>query len=180
MEADPLFIQIGFILLGLVIVLLCIGSILISLLSMPGPWLTSIAALLALFFPVTFPGWWTIGIFFGIAVLGEVIETVAGYFGVTKRGGSKISGWAGIAGGLLGMGLGTFIPIPLIGSLIGMLIAGFVLVFAVEYVREKKASHAGNVATGVLLGRIIVIFVKTGSSAAMSIWLIAGLLQALL
>lgn len=62
----------------------------------------------------------TLAILIGLALVGELIEFVAGVAGAKKAGG----GWRGaigaLLGGLIGGLIGTFlIPIPIIGSLAG-------------------------------------------------------------
>ena len=73
----------------------------------------------------------------------EVLEWVAGAWGVNKRGGP--GGLPdGPDWGVLGFFLGFMIPIPLIGNFMGMLLLSFLLVFWVERQRlghDRQAAH---------------------------------------
>ncbi|MBT8046316.1 MAG: DUF456 family protein, partial [Pontiella sp.] len=74
-----------------------------------------------------------------------------------------------------GMVLGTFIPIPIFGNLIGMMLGSFGCAFLVEHSKMKKATHAAHVATGAVLARVGVIFIKVGVTVIMTFVLVLGL-----
>jgi len=103
---------------------------LLNLLSLPGNWLNVAATIVyALLIPPSGRlgiGWFVIAVILGLAILGEVIEFVAGAAGAKKAGGSRRSAWLALAGGLAGALVGVFagvlIPIPIIGSMIGALL----------------------------------------------------------
>ncbi|MBT8041906.1 MAG: DUF456 domain-containing protein [Pontiella sp.] len=158
------------------VVLLCIGGFLLSCLSLSGTWLVLAAAGLAAWINwPDFPGIGTLITFLLLCIGVEIAEAVAGAWGVQKRGGSKTAGWAAIGGGLLGMVLGTFIPIPIFGNLIGMMLGSFGCAFLVEHAKMKKATHAAHVATGAVLARVGVIFIKVGVTVIMTFVLVLGL-----
>ena len=168
MEAVALYSVIG---------LLCLLGFILSCLSLSGTWLVLTATGFAAW--MNWPEFPHIGtlIFFLLICIGvEVLEAVAGAWGVQKRGGSKAAGWAALGGGFAGMILGGFIPIPIIGNLIGMIAGSFGCAFWVEHSKIKKADHAAHVAFGAVLARIGVIFIKVGITCVMSFILIFGLL----
>ena len=157
-------------------VLVLVGFVL-SVLSISGTWLVlGAAALLAVAHPGPFPGWGTILGFLLFCVAVEVVEALAGAWGVRRRGGSGWAGAAAVVGGLVGLWLGTFIPIPLVGSLLGMAVGGFVLVFIVEKHRLKHAGQAADIAWGSVIARIAVIVVKVGVTVGMTVYLVLGFL----
>lgn len=157
--------------------LLCVTGILLSCLSISGTWFviagTIIAALIR---NDGFPGLWTILIFIALAACVEVIEALAGAWGVRRRGGSKLAGFAAVVGGLLGLALGTLIPIPILGNLLGMLIGSFCLVFAVERYRLKKSNQAAEIAWGTVLARVFMTLLKVSVSLGMSAYLLVGMI----
>ena len=167
----------GRIVLGVLLLGLSLGGVLLSGLSLSGTWLVVIAAALAaLFWPGPLPGWGTVAGFALIAAGVEVIEFLAGAWGVTRRGGSAWAGLAAIVGGALGLLLGTLIPIPAVGSLLGMLLGGFALVFAVEYRRLRSHARAAHIAWGSVSARLLMVLLKVGVSLLLSGWLFVELL----
>lgn len=154
--------------------LLCLGGLILSCISLSGTWLVFAATgLLAWLNWPEFPGIGTLGIFLLLCIGTELLEAVAGAWGVQKRGGSKAAGWAALGGGLLGMVLGGWV-IPVIGNLLGMLIGSFGFAFWVEHARMKKAEHAAHVAFGAVVARLGVIFIKLGVTFAMITTLVIG------
>ncbi len=142
--------------------LLCLAGVILSCVSLSGTWLVAGATILiALVREDPFPGFWTVAIFLAIAGLTEAFEFFAGAWGVTSRGGSKSAGVAAVMGGVFGIFVGALIPIPPLGSLIGMLAGSFTLAYVVERWHMKKMGDAANVAFGAVLARLAMILVKT-------------------
>jgi len=157
-------------------ILLSIGGVILSCLSFSGTWAVLLATGLLMWVRrPEFPGMGTVAVFFLLCVAAEVIEAVAGAWGVQRRGGSRLAGWAALGGGVLGMFLGSFIPVPLLGPLLGMLAGSFGFAFWVEHARLKKTDHAAHVAFGAVVARIGVIFVKLGLTLIMIFTLIFGI-----
>jgi len=155
--------------------LLCLIGFVLSCLSLSGTWLVLAATgLVAWARWPEFPGIGTLVVFLLLCIGVELLEALAAAWGVQKRGGSKAAGWAALGGGFLGMILGGFIPVPGVGNLLGMLIGSFGCAFLVEHAKMKKADHAAHVATGAVLARIGVVFLKVGATLAMTATLIIG------
>ena len=156
--------------------LLCLLGFFLSCLSLSGTWVVFVAtALVAWKRWPEFPGLYTLLLFLLLCIAVEVVEAMAGAWGVQKRGGSKAAGLAAMAGGFLGLFLGGIIPIPILGNLLGMLVGSFGLAFLVEHSKMKMADHAAHVATGAVLARLAVIFLKVGVTLAMTLVLGIGL-----
>lgn len=157
--------------------MLCLAGFVLSCISLSGTWLVFAAALIVAWqrWP-EFPGLATLLLFLLLCIAVEVAEALAGTWGVKKRGGSNAAGWAALGGGLLGLIMGTFIPIPIIGSLIGMMLGSFGCAFLVEHARMKKTEHAAHVAMGAVLARLAIIFIKIGVTLAMTLILGIGAL----
>ena len=156
--------------------LLCLIGFILSCLSLSGTWVVLAATGLVSWvrWP-DFPGIATLLVFFLLCIGVEVVEAIAGAWGVSKRGGSKAAGWAALGGGFLGMVLGGFLPIPILGNLIGMIAGSFGCAFLVEHTKMKKTAHAAHVATGAVLARLGVIFLKVGITIAMTFALGIGI-----
>lgn len=159
------------------IVLLCLGGIAMSALSLSGTWVVLLAAIVAaLIHPHPFPGIWTLVAFGVAAILVEVIEAVAGTWGVMKRGGSRAAGFAAMAGGLVGLLLGSA-AIPIIGGLLGMIVGSFACTYAVERYRLKQAEPAANIAFGAVTSRVLVVLLKVVVTLGMAAVLLIGLFR---
>lgn len=102
-----------------------LGVVLVAL-QMPGTWLILLATALAAW------GWgldwenarityWTLIALLGLAILGEILEFVAGAAGASKAGASRRGVVGAIIGGVAGAILGTIFLafIPILGTLIG-------------------------------------------------------------
>jgi len=155
--------------------LICIAGILLSCLTLSGTWLVALAAIIAALLSHTaFPGAVTIVIFIAVCIAVEVIESVAGSIAVTKRGGSKAGGLAAFVGGLAGLFLGGFIPVPIVGSLLGMLACSFGLTYLVEWCRLKATDSATHIARGALMARVFVVCLKVATTLGMIAYLAIG------
>ena len=156
--------------------LLCFAGFFLSCLSLSGTWLVLAAAGLVSWsrWPA-FPGIGTLIALLVLCIGVEVAETLAGSWGVQRRGGSKAAGWAALGGGFLGLLLGGFIPVPILGNLVGMVAGSFGCAFLVEHAKMKKIDHAAHVAMGAVLARLAVIFLKIGITLAMTSALALGI-----
>ncbi|HEY5653961.1 MAG TPA: DUF456 domain-containing protein [Pontiella sp.] len=155
--------------------LLCLIGFALSCLSLSGTWLVLAAAgIISWFRWPEFPGIITLVLFLLLCIGVEVAEALAGTWGVQRRGGSKAAGWAALGGGFMGMILGSFIPIPILGNLFGMLAGSFGCAYLVEHAKIKRSQHAAHVATGAVLARLGIIFIKVGITLIMTLILAIG------
>lgn len=158
------------------IVLICFAGLILSMLTLSGTWCVLLAAVLA---------WWRFPAAVGPAVLivfaliciaVELLEALAGFLGVQRRGGSRAGGVAAVLGGLAGAALGTpFFPI--LGILAGILLGSFAGAFLVEYSWLRRSIHASHIAFGAVWARLGVMLLKTVLTFGMSLWLLIGLLR---
>jgi uncharacterized protein YqgC (DUF456 family) len=161
---------------GTAVTLLCIGGVLLSCLSISGTWLVAgAAAIAAVAWKDAFPGPWTVAVFLALCIAVEAWETVAGAWGVRRRGGSAVAGFAAVAGGMLGLLAGAALPVPVFGPLLGMAAGSFGLVFVVEVRRLRRADQAASIAWGSVLARISVVLVKVAVTLGMVGYLLAGM-----
>ena len=170
------FLQQVFTSLGFVLVwIMCLVGILLSCLSISGTWLVVGATFLAMILAGPgFPGFGTLLLMIYVAICVEVVEYVAGVWGVKKRGGSNWSGMAALVGGIAGLILGSAIPVPVLGSLAGMTAGSFGLVYAIERYRLNRAGPAVHIALGTVVARFFVVLLKVGATLGMIAWLAIG------
>lgn len=140
----------------------------LDLLGLFGNWVILAAVVIAwIATGFTHFGWVGIGIMFGIAVVGEILEFLAAGFGAKKFGGSKGSMWAALAGCLAGAILGSPL-LPIIGTLIGACVGAFVAAALWEHLRhEKQPGEAMWTGFGAALGKVAGLFIKTSCGFGM-------------
>ena len=156
-------------------VLLCIIGLILSSLAFSGTWMVLLAALITKF-SIGFPNTGTVVAFTLLCIGTEAFEAMAGFLGVQKRGGSKWAGMAALVGGLIGTVIGSAI-FPILGTLIGMLLGSFTLAFLTERHRLGHDGQAAHIARGAVWARLGIMLFKTGLTAAMSLWLLVGLIR---
>ncbi len=106
-------------------------------------------------------GWETVIALVALAVIGEIVEFVAGALGVTKAGGSRRGAVLALVGSVIGGIVGVFVgvPIPVIGSLAAALIFGGVGALVGAFVGEswKGRDFATSLTIGhaAFVGRIL-------------------------
>mgnify|MGYP001807855058 CR=1 FL=1 len=152
-------------LVAFVFTILAAGCLLLVLLGLPGTWLMLILAVLVELIDTmwlgaedkeTF-GWLWIGVCAVLALLGEVLETMAGAVGTRKGGGTKRGMIGAIIGGIIGaIVLTPFIPIPILGTLIGALIGTFVGALIGEMTGKDQigGGAVAKAALGATIGRL--------------------------
>jgi uncharacterized protein len=117
------------------------------------------------------------GTLIGIAVLalmGELIEFLAGMVGARRSGTSWQGSIAAIFGAMLGALVGTFaIPIPLVGTLVGASVGAGATVWVVETLRGQRIDRSLQRALHAGMGQIV------GTSSKMAvgvlIWLVIAI-----
>ncbi|MCE5277510.1 MAG: DUF456 domain-containing protein [Planctomycetaceae bacterium] len=91
-----------------------------------------------------------------LAILGEIIEFVAGLAGARKASGSWWGSIGALGGSLVGAAVGTFvIPIPLLGTLIGACAGAFAGALLFEMASGKPLKPAVAVGKGAGIGRLL-------------------------
>lgn len=165
MEYTGLIINVGFI-----IVLL--GGVIMTIIGLPGNTLILLTGLIYGFYEhFENIDYAILVIAFGMYIIAEVIEFVAGLLGAKKEKASKRAMLAPFIGTIIGGIWGTAL-LPIIGSLLGALLGAFVSSLFAEYSKTKDLTQAKRVAKGVLKGQVIAILVKTTAAVSMSILLV--------
>jgi uncharacterized protein YqgC (DUF456 family) len=168
----------------LLIFLLGVGW-LVQLLGLPGNWLIVLATAGYAWWvgpdASTAIGWNTVLALAGLAVLGEVIELVAGALGVAKVGGSRRGALLAIVGSIVGSLVGVFVglPIPLVGSLVAAVVFGGVgaLVGAMlgESWKGRSFDSSLEVGQAAFIGRILGTVGKLIISSIMVVVVLAAI-----
>ena len=117
-------------------------------------------------------GWWVLLGCLALAVIGEIIEFIAGVAGAKKGGSSARGMWGALIGGILGVFIFTplFFFVPLFGTFLGAVVGTFVGALVGELSAER-ATVSGSMkpAIGATIGRVIGTTSKVGIGIAM--WL---------
>lgn len=132
--------------------------------TLPGNWLMVVfTALYAFLLPAEMQprvSWTVVFVALGLAVIGEVVEFLAGAAGAAKQGGSRRGLVLAIGGAFIGSlgGAALASPIPIVGPLIGAIGGGALGGFAGAYLGESGTNrpHAERMAIGkgALIGRL--------------------------
>ena len=133
--------------LVMLLTLLALGGWIINVLGMPGNWLVVVLGALCLWLrPVdhlSHVAWPPLIVMVAMALLGEILEFVAGALGASQKGGSKrgtaLAIVGSIGGAIAGLFFGAAIPIPIVGSLIGSLVLGAIGAFGGAIAGERWA-----------------------------------------
>jgi uncharacterized protein len=150
----------------LILMLLNALCLVLVVFGIPGNWL--MVLLTCLF------AWWQreAGVFSGgtlvaiviLALMGELIEFLAGMLGARRSGTSWRGSIAAIFGAIIGALVGTFaIPIPLVGTLVGASVGAGGAVWVIETIRGQPVDRSLQRAVHAGLGQII------GTSSKMAV-----------
>jgi uncharacterized protein YqgC (DUF456 family) len=155
----------------------CVASIVFSL---PGGWIVLGLAVVIEFVDASYLpegqeqtfGWWVLGASLALLALGEVGEFAAGAAGAKRGGAGKRGMWGALIGGIAGAILFTvFVPIPVVGSLLGAIIGTFAGAIIGETSGAQPKTFSGSVkpAIGATIGRVIGTFGKI--LIALAVWI---------
>lgn len=161
---------------AVILMLLNLVWLAVTAVGLPGNWLMIGSALLMvwLYDGKVFNAWTLIAVV-AIALVGEVIEFLAGALGSKKAGGSVWGSAAATIGGIGGAIIGTIIlgavavPPP-ISTLIGAVAGAFGASAIVEMMIGREKDHAIKVGQGAAIGHVTGVLVKFGLGCL--IWLI--------
>jgi uncharacterized protein YqgC (DUF456 family) len=103
----------------------------------------------------------------GLAVVGEIAETLSGQWGTRRFGGSRKAAWGALLGGFAGLFVGT--PIPVVGSLVMSFVGTFVGAIAGEMWERGGIAPELRVGMGALVGRAAGIAFKLGMAFAIAV-----------
>ena len=164
-------------LVAMLLILVLVASWGLDWLGLPGNWLiVMVTAVYAYFVPAESSvaiGWSTVLVILVLAVLGEVLEFVAGAMGVAKLGGTRRGAVMALVGSFVGamVGMVVGLPIPVVGSVVASVLLASVgaLVGAILGERGQGRSCRENwrIGKGAFWGRMLGTLGKTGIGAIM-------------
>lgn len=133
-----------------------LAGLFLNIMGLPGLWLIVVAAIAyAWGFGFALIGPWSLAGVFGLAVLAEIVEFVAGAAGSKSAGGSKRGMAGAIAGGLIGGLVGTgMIPVPIVGTIVGSVLGTFAGAYVVELGVGRTHGDSLYISAGAAKGRI--------------------------
>lgn len=154
-----------------------------TLLSLPGNWLMVLAvAIYAWLVPTEWRGdvsWAVVLVVFLLAIVGEILETLAVAVGTSRAGGSRRAALLGLCGSLGGGLIGALVgvPIPVVGSLVGaVLFAACGAAFG-AYVGEawkgRTSDESWKVSQAAFVGRLLGTMAKI-LAASVIVAIVAG------
>ena len=158
----------------------------LTLFGLPGNWLILVAAIGFDFLiespsrmEITMPLIVGLGV---LAVVGELIEFLAGSLGVAKKGGSRLSAILAFIGSAIGgiAGAVVGIPIPIVGSVIGVILFASIgaLVGALigEDIQGRDFRESFGVGMAAFWGRLLGSVAKTMVGGVMAAVAVVGLM----
>lgn len=148
--------------------MLSIVGLFLNILGLPGLWLLVTAA--AGFAWVTgwdvYVGWPSIVTLIVLGLVAELLEFLAGAAG-SKAAGGRTRGMIGaVVGALIGGIAFSFVPVPVIATIVGACLGAFVGAAGME-LTDKDFRHAMKVGYGAAKGRLLGIVVKTAVGVVM-------------
>ncbi len=144
------------------VLVLQLAGLFANLLGLPGLWLMvgSVGVFAWLTRYQQFVSNITLVVLVLIALTAEVVEFIAGSAGAKKAGGSRSAMIGAVVGGLLGGFFLTFVPIPIISTIVGVCLGAFIGAAVVEMVNQKDVGHSVRVGLGAAQGRFYGIVLK--------------------
>jgi len=150
---------------ALALVFLCAVAWLTNLFMIPGNWIA--VALLALYAWLgpdegrLDAGWVGVTVAFALALLGELVEFVAGAAGATRAGASRRATLYAVVGSIAGACLGAVVgtPVPIIGSLLAAVLFGGLGATAGamygEWAGGRELQHSWRIGRAAFIGRTL-------------------------
>jgi len=152
--------------------IICLASVLMTIVRLPGPWLILLAAVAYAWLT----GWdrvrpWLIIALLASALIGEIVEFGLSAVTVRHAGASARAGWGALIGGFAGMFVFS-LPMPFVGTMFGALVGCFVGALIGEYTVKPEWFHGARVGTFSAIGFVLGIVTKIALSMVMSIALL--------
>ena len=164
-------------LFGLILFFIVVAAGLVSIVfGLPGCWIIlADAAVYALFTGFAKISWPILAILFGLALVGEGVEFLAGVYGAKRWGASRRA----VLGALGGAVLGAILLSPLIflvGALLGAFLGAFIGAFLVEYLFDRDTNRALRSGWGAFLGRTAGLLAKGAMAVGMAALIVSRFL----
>jgi uncharacterized protein YqgC (DUF456 family) len=143
------------------------------IITMPGLWLmTAAAAAYALMTRLHYLGARSLLVLFLMAVTAEVLEVLLMGREARRAGGRRGTGLGAFIGGIVGAFAGSLIPIPIVGTILGLGLGCFFGAAIVEWFGGGQAKKSIEVGIGAARGRAYGLIAKLIIGGAMLLLII--------
>ncbi|HXE55071.1 MAG TPA: DUF456 domain-containing protein [Tepidisphaeraceae bacterium] len=140
----------------------------ITIMTLPGLWLMlAAAAIYAWLTGGAYIGWWTLAALLVLAVTGEVVELASSGAGAKRAGAGRRGLWGALIGGVLGGIFLSFIPIPVLSTLVGVCLGTFLGATIGELSGGRHVGHSALIGLSATKGRLVGTFQKLGLGCVM-------------
>ena len=132
----------------------------LTFVGLPGNWISLGAiAIFAAATGFSRVGWRALLVMAGIAVLGEIVESLLGIVYVARKGATKWGVFGACVGGIAGALAGTAI-LPLAGGILFGFVGAFAGAVACEYLSYRSLDRAFRTGFFAFIGKLLATFVK--------------------
>ncbi|MEZ6124318.1 MAG: DUF456 domain-containing protein [Planctomycetaceae bacterium] len=153
-----------------------------NLLMLPGNWLMvgSLCLFLLAAGTSTGPDWSTLLIVIGLAIVGELLELLAGSAAASQKGASRRALTLSVAGSMVCSIAGTFlIPVPVIGNAIGAVVGAAAGAYAGAWLGEawigSEPDKRKEIGKAAMTGRMAGMLAKLAIGAAIFVFQLVSL-----
>ncbi|MCP4592568.1 MAG: DUF456 domain-containing protein [bacterium] len=156
------------IILMVLLIVVCLGSMMLTVFQLPGTWIVLAAAVgYAWYGGWQRIGWPGIAVLGGIAALAELAELGCALWFAKRGGASRRAAWYGLAGGILGAFVLT-VPVPVIGTVVGAALGCFAGALVGELSLNRSVDASARVGVYAALGRTVGSVLKICAVVVMS------------
>lgn len=162
---------------AVILVVTALVGLVLTALTLPGPWITLAVALVLWWWQPQLFEWWTLLLAALIAGVGELVEFAASMVGAAKAGATR-KGALGAAvgtliGAIAGMPFGLFIG-AIVGGVLGAAIGA---TLAERGWADRSWREAGKAGAGAAIGRLVATVAKTMIAGASALVLCVGVVR---
>ena len=145
----------------ILLLLISLGGLVLVAFTLPGLWvMTGASAIYALITHEKHLGAKSLITLFLVSLAAEVLELTLGGAAAKRAGGGRRAMIGGLIGGILGGIFLTFIPIPIVSTIVGICLGSFLGAAAFELLGGEEAGHSLRVGWGAAKGRFQGIISK--------------------
>ncbi|HYF15760.1 MAG TPA: DUF456 domain-containing protein [Phycisphaerales bacterium] len=149
--------------------LVALIGVALTAVTLPGTWLIAAAAIAVRILRPEMLSWWPIAVLLVLALLGELLEFVAGALGARKAGASRTGAIGAVVGALVGALAGAPVLFP-VGSIVGGAVGSGAGAVLGEHMQTRKTwKESARIAGGAAAGRLLATVAKTLIAALMGV-----------
>jgi hypothetical protein len=147
-----------------------LAGVLLTILTLPGVWITLAVAIACQFiFPEPPFSWYTLGICTALALAGEVYELFAAPAAARRKGAGHSGALGSLVGSIAGAIIGAMV-IPIVGAIPGAVLGAGLGALSLERgIAGKSWSASASIATAAATGRLIATLLKVALAAGIAI-----------